>query len=348
MSSGEVNAIKSFADQNHIVVVSPSSTSPLLAVADWIFRMVPTDAAQGKAIVDLLHYLGVKKVAIIYRNDAWGVGLRNVIANESQRLGIQVVAVEGYDPDPKAFPQAMPAVVSKVSKAIGQPSPDAAVVFAAFEDDGVAAMSAAGRDPVLSKVRWIGTDGIAKSEALIKQVGQYMAAAKLLGTIAAPDPGDPNYQAFVQKYKAKYGRAPAIYDAYSYDAAMMLMKIVCELGTDNPDKVKATLEQWGRDGVYVGVTGRVYLDEYGDRAYPNYVIWGVVIEGGQPKYIDAGYYYGTTREFKPLDPRWSLLLFPPLANVVRYISVKHGIFGKGYLLATAPTIPSFSKKIVFR
>jgi len=302
MASSEVSAVKSFADQNHIVVVSPSSTSPLLAVADWVFRMVPTDAAQGKAIVDLMQKLGIKRAAIIYRNDAWGVGLKDVIVSEAQKLGIQIAAAEGYDPDPKAFPQAMPTVVSKASKAIGQPSPDAAVIFVTFEGDGVAAMSAAGSDPVLSKVRWIGTDGIAKSEVLIKQVGQYMAAAKILGTIAAPpDPNDPNYKAFVEKFKAKYGKDPVAYDPYSYDAAMILMKIVCQLGTDDPDKVKATLEQWGRNGTYVGVTGRVYLDEYGDRAYTNYVIWGVVVEGGQPKYIDAGYYYGTDRKIVVYD-----------------------------------------------
>ncbi|WP_193322833.1 ABC transporter substrate-binding protein [Pyrobaculum calidifontis] len=301
MSSREVSAVKSFADQNHIIVVSPSSTSPLLAVADWVFRMVPTDFAQAKAIADLMQKLGIKRAAIIYRNDAWGVGLKDAIVSEAQKLGIQIVAVKGYDPDPKAFPQAMPTVVNEVSKAIGQPSPDAAVVFLTFEDDGVAAMSAAGGDPVLSKVRWIGTDGFAYSEALIKQVGQYMAAAKLLGTIAAPDPNDPNYQAFKQKYKAKYGRDPVAYDPYSYDAAMMLMKIVCELGTDDPDKVKATLEQWAKEGKYSGVTGKVYLDEYGDRAYPNYLIWGVVVEGGQPKYIDAGYYYGTDRKIVVYD-----------------------------------------------
>jgi len=301
MSSREASAVKSFADQNHIIVVSPSSTSPLLAVADWVFRVVPTDLAQGKAIVDLMQKLGIKRAAIIYRNDAWGVGLKDVIVSEAQKLGIQIVAAEGYDPDPKAFPQAMPAVVSKVSKALGQPSPDTAVVFASFEDDGVAAMSAAGGDPVLSKVRWIGTDGFAYSEALIKQVGQYMAAAKLLGTVAAPDPNDPNYQAFKQKYKAKYGKDPVAYDPYSYDAAMILMKIVCEIGTDDPDRVKATLEQWAKEGKYSGVTGKVYLDEYGDRAYPNYLIWGVVVEGGQPKYIDAGYYSGTDRKITVYD-----------------------------------------------
>ena len=302
MSSREVSAIRSFADQNHIIIFSPSSTSPLLAIpGDWIYRIVPTDFAQARAIADLLKTLGIKKAVIIYRTDAWGVGLKNAIANESQKLGIQIAAAEGYDPDPKAFPQAIPNVVNKLSKALGQASSDAALIFVTFEDDGVAAISAAAADPVLSKVRWIGTDGIAYSEALIKQVGKEMAAAKMLGTIAAPDPNDPNFQKFKQQYKAKYGKDPVAYDPYGYDAAMMLMQIVCQLGTDSPDQVKAALEQWGKDGRYAGVTGKVYLDEAGDRAYPNYVIWGVVLEGGQPKYIDAAYYYGTDRKITIFD-----------------------------------------------
>lgn len=128
-----------------------------------------------------------------------------------------------------------------------------------------------------------------------------MAAGKILGTIAAPDPADPKFQEFKQKYKAKYGKDPVAYDPYGYDAAMLLMQIVCSIGTDDPEKVKAALEQWSKEGRYQGATGKVYLDAAGDRAYPNYVIWGVVLEGGTPKYVDAAYYYGTDRKITVFD-----------------------------------------------
>ena len=302
MSSREVSAVKSFADQNKILIFSPSSTSPLLAITDdWVYRIVPTDFAQAVAIADLLKHLGIKRAVITYRNDAWGLGLSNAITNETKKLGIQIVASAGYDPDPKAFPTAVPEVIRKLSAALGQPGPDAAIIFVTLEGDGIAAVQAAAQDPILSKIRWIGTDGVAYSEAMIKQVGKEMAAGKMLGTIAAPDPNDPKYQQFKQAYKAKYGKDPVAYDPYGYDAAMMLMQIVCAIGTDDPVKVRETLEQWGREGRYQGVTGRVYLDENGDRAYPNYIIWGVVLEGGTPKYIDAAYYYGTERKITVFD-----------------------------------------------
>jgi branched-chain amino acid transport system substrate-binding protein len=38
MSSREVSAVKSFADMNKILIFSPSSTSPLLAIpGDWVY-----------------------------------------------------------------------------------------------------------------------------------------------------------------------------------------------------------------------------------------------------------------------------------------------------------------------
>ncbi|ABL87770.1 amino acid/amide ABC transporter substrate-binding protein, HAAT family [Pyrobaculum islandicum DSM 4184] len=307
MASGEVKAVKPFADQNKIIIFSPSSTSPALAIPnDWVYRIVPTDFAQAAAIADLLKQLGVKKAVILYRNDEWGVGLKDAITKEAEKLGIQIASAQGYDPDPKAFPTAIPEVVRKLSAALGQPSGDSAVIFVTFEDDGVVAMQSAAQDPVLGKVRWIGTDGIAYSDALIKQVGKEMAARKLLGTITAPDPNDPKYQEFKKEYRAKYGREPVAYDPYGYDAAMMLMQIICKTGTDDPEKVRATLEQWGKEGTYQGATGKVYLDQAGDRAYPNYVIWGVAIVNGTAKYVDAAYYYGAERRITIFDQGKSL------------------------------------------
>ncbi len=295
MSSREVSAVKSFADGNKIIIFSPSSTSPLLALpGDWIYRMVPTDDAQARALVDLVKTLGLTKIVILYRNDAWGLGLKDAIEREASAAGVQVVASEGYDPDPKVFPTAIPAAVKKLSGALK--TPDAALVLVTFEDDGIVAIKAAAADPVLSKTRWIGTDGIAESKALASEVGKEMAAAKLLGTVASPDPNDPSFQKFRQEYVAKYNREPVAYDSYAYDAAMLLATIVCQLDTTDPEKVRTALEQWGREGKYTGVTGTVYLNENGDRAFPNYRIWGVVVEGERVKYINAGYYYGAERK----------------------------------------------------
>lgn len=66
MTSAEVRNLKSYADGNKIAVCSQSSTAPDLAVPDYIFRNVPNDLFQGKAIARLLIDYGVKYVYILY------------------------------------------------------------------------------------------------------------------------------------------------------------------------------------------------------------------------------------------------------------------------------------------
>lgn len=73
------------------------------------------------------------------------------------------------------------------------------------------------------------------------------------------------------------------------------------IGTDDPDEVRAALEQWGEQGTYKGATGVVLLDENGDRANPNFLLWGVAIKDGKPTHIEVGYYNydKDTIEFTP-------------------------------------------------
>ncbi|MGC9119520.1 MAG: ABC transporter substrate-binding protein, partial [Thermoproteus sp.] len=53
--SSELSAVKNFAEQNHILITS-ISTSPLLAVPKpYLFRLPPTDNAQARVLVALMH-----------------------------------------------------------------------------------------------------------------------------------------------------------------------------------------------------------------------------------------------------------------------------------------------------
>src|SRR5213593_1795681 len=50
LNSAAAQYILSYAKSNHIVLISPSSTSPALAIPDdYLFRTAPNDAAQGAA-----------------------------------------------------------------------------------------------------------------------------------------------------------------------------------------------------------------------------------------------------------------------------------------------------------
>jgi len=74
-ASGEVRGIMDFANTNKVVIISPSSTSPLLAAPGYVFRVTPPDTFQGRVLTQLMNTLGIKKVAAIVRNDNYGRGL---------------------------------------------------------------------------------------------------------------------------------------------------------------------------------------------------------------------------------------------------------------------------------
>ena len=61
-----VNAAKEYADANNIILISYSSTSPLLSIeGDNLFRLVPDDTNQGKIIAERMISDGIKVIVPI-------------------------------------------------------------------------------------------------------------------------------------------------------------------------------------------------------------------------------------------------------------------------------------------
>jgi ABC-type branched-subunit amino acid transport system substrate-binding protein len=52
-----------------MVIISPSSTSPLLALNDSVFRLAPSDLHQARVIARMLESKGVEAVVILERGD---------------------------------------------------------------------------------------------------------------------------------------------------------------------------------------------------------------------------------------------------------------------------------------
>src|SRR5207245_11235164 len=62
LNSGAIQSILSFANANHIVLISPSSTSVALAIPnDYLFRTAPNDRWQGQADAAMLQAEGATK-----------------------------------------------------------------------------------------------------------------------------------------------------------------------------------------------------------------------------------------------------------------------------------------------
>ncbi|GAH39759.1 unnamed protein product, partial [marine sediment metagenome] len=79
--SAATSAITPIAQSNkRILVITLASAPGLTSVGEYVFRSVPSDAYQGIKIANFIdNSLSARKVAGLYVNDAYGVGIRDVV-----------------------------------------------------------------------------------------------------------------------------------------------------------------------------------------------------------------------------------------------------------------------------
>ena len=125
LSSGVSAAIlASVTASGEVVQISPASTSPDFTqlardgkTGGFWFRTTPSDALQGVAMAKVAIDARLKRVAVLYLNDAYGEGLSREFAQAFGRLGGSVTQSVVYDPARAAYR-------AEVEKAL-DPRPDA-------------------------------------------------------------------------------------------------------------------------------------------------------------------------------------------------------------------------------
>jgi ABC-type branched-subunit amino acid transport system substrate-binding protein len=90
-ASGVTKAVMPTVIGAEKVMISPSATADeLMTLPDHglFFRTAPPDHLQAKALADIVLRDGSAKVLIVNRNDAWGNGLRDMLAQTLQAAGL--------------------------------------------------------------------------------------------------------------------------------------------------------------------------------------------------------------------------------------------------------------------
>jgi len=136
-----------------VVQFSPANTSKKLSTYDdkgLYFRDAPSDILQGGVLADVIAGDGNKNVAIINRNDAYGVGLTEDLTAALKAAGLNVVVTKTYDEKADKFNTE----VNEIKAA----KPDAIAIIG-FEESSkiLSTMVEAGVGP--TKVKTYGCDG---------------------------------------------------------------------------------------------------------------------------------------------------------------------------------------------
>ncbi|HID47572.1 MAG TPA: ABC transporter substrate-binding protein [Methanothermococcus okinawensis] len=293
LSSSEVKTILPYTLSNKIIVISPSSTAlpPLIGATSpeqkkYLYRFVASDDLQGMAIASLVADMGIEDVVILYRDDAWGKGLSQETRKNLPKYGVNVVDYIAYpsNPSPADWSPYITKVEEDIRKVINSKGKDkVGVIYIGFEE-GATLFSQIPEDSILLDVKWIGSDGIVKSDKLL-ELKDKTAKVGMYSTIFESE-GPEEY---VQRYKKRFGGTPTSYGLISYDALWVLtMAYVDTLKANNgkydadimTKKIKEVIEKYnnGEYGVKP-LSGKIVLNEFNDRASGDYAIYMVTEDG---------------------------------------------------------------------
>jgi len=291
-SSSEVKNIKNYVMSNGMVIISPSSTAIPTMIGfskpedkKYIFRFVPNDEFQGKAIAGEIKDMGVKDVVIIYREDAWGKGLEKAAVENLKKEGINVIDEIGYPSTPE--PSDWSPYIQKLENDInGKDTKTTAVLAIGFEELATLLSQIKDDSPLLN-YKWFGSDGIVDSEKVIEEAKDKAMKVGLYSTIFHGVSDEA--KKLEEEYKNRgYGKEVKQYALCAYDAlwvgAISYAEMLNETGKYDADalanNIKANVEKYtnGEFGVKP-VTGDLYLNEWNDRASGDYGIHAVTADG---------------------------------------------------------------------
>lgn len=235
-------AMAPIAEANHIILFSPGSSNPAITSAgDYIFRNYPSDTYEGKITADyVFSQLRVKKIAILFPNNDYGIGLRKVFSEHFLCLGGSVRAEEAYT-------QGLQDFRTHLSK-IKQRKPSLIYVPGYFSDVGRILKQA---HELGIQASFIGNVGLA-DPTIIEIAGKAAEGLRFTTPVINLEAKINEHQSFGESFAQHYGHEPGFPAAFAYDA-VNIVALAMQTGGISPDKIKNALY---RIQDYEGVTGK--------------------------------------------------------------------------------------------
>ncbi|KHK04288.1 ABC transporter substrate-binding protein [Desulfovibrio sp. TomC] len=249
-----------------IAAITPTATNITISSKSkddagkaWSFRNVYRDDFQGKFLADYTDkVLGLKKVAVFYENNDYGIGLKDAFIKEAKTLGLTIVGEEAYKKGDQDYtPQ-----LTKIKGAAPE-----AMFIAGYYPEG--ALIADQSKKIGLNIPKMGADGFDNAD-YVKLGGAaventYLTAPFLVETAGA------DAKKFIDAFKAKYNRDVDWMSANAYDATGIMAEAIAKAGADRT-KIRDYLAGLSSpEKGYKGVTGVNYFDANGDCLKPAYV-----------------------------------------------------------------------------
>ena len=264
----------SYMNENNMLLMSWSSTSPLLRIPnDALFRTCPQDLIQGAANAEIWKSWGVKAIIIFHRIDPWGEGLYQVMSTEAPQRGIEIIERVGYAPETTDFASYLAHMDDLAAAAIAKYGDKKYVGVQIFSfDEQVTYLSQAESYPNIKDLIWVGTESGGRSQTYIDQVGAPLIPKRMFSSLMGAAESSDRWKSLDSRYSAATKQSASFYTGSRYDGFWLMVLSALEAGTLDANTIKPIIRNVAYN--FYGTTGWVSLDENGDRLAQVFDIWG--------------------------------------------------------------------------
>lgn len=172
--------------------------------------------------------LGFKRIAVLHLNTDWGRTSKDLFAKAAKELGAEIVATEAYLPEEKDFRSTLVRVRDA--------KPDGVFLISYYADAAL----------IVRQVRQTGLNvPVAASGSIYSpkfiELGADASEGVFTGSRFFPEDNRPEVKAFVEAFKAKYGKEPDAFNAYAYDTVILFGQVLREAPSLDRRVIRDTL-----------------------------------------------------------------------------------------------------------
>ncbi|MCK6397055.1 ABC transporter substrate-binding protein [Thauera aminoaromatica] len=205
-----------------VLMITPSGTSPeitKLKDKDLVYRTLPSDDYQGRALARTLKARGIAKVAVAYLNNDYGKGLAESFKSEFEANGGTIAGYSGHEEGKASYRSEL--------ATLARGGADTLVIFDYGDGTGLSILRQSLENNFFKT--FVGADGM-KSEGLVKAIG----AANLGGFFVSAPVGEASASLdnFNKAFKAAGENIDAVFATTSYDAAFLAALAIEKAGGD--------------------------------------------------------------------------------------------------------------------
>ena len=226
ITSSSTASMIPICDKNKTFLISPTASAPHLAgLSSWFFRVYPPDTEEGVFMAQVVaEQQKNATVCIIFVNNDFGTGLKNVFTEATQTLGLQVLQDFSYSQQNPDFRAILARVKTLNPDAIYMPGyyQDGATLLTQIKEQGISARlygSTTHEDPKLIEIAGSAAEGFMYP----------------ISTGFDPNSNDTTVENFIKEFNSKHDKDPGLVAALGYDCAKLIIEGVLNNGASSED-----------------------------------------------------------------------------------------------------------------